>query len=165
MKKIILSLCLVCSVLCLSSCFKVGHTEYIDILQLNVEEPDKVYKVGDTVKFTITGTLDTNLFDQYMVDISVWFSETEKSDPATVMRIDENKIRYSVQDGAELTKEAGFLTYNLKGIKVYDFNDSFEFDVEESGYYAILLYMDASDKNDWKIYYDGCKEYHFTVTE
>ena len=165
MRRIILGLFLVCSVLCLNSCFKVGHTEYIDILQLNVEEPDKVYKVGDTVKFTITGTLDTNLYSKYSVDVSAGYFKDDKREIGQSISIKGDKFTYNLNSGNEIEVEYNDLEYKFTDGKIYTFNDNFEFAIVEPGYYYLGVCMFGHDAYNSFIDYDGCKEYHFTVTE
>ena len=165
MKKIILSFVLVCSVLCLSSCFKVGHTEYIDILQLNVEEPDKVYKVGDTVKFTITGTLDTNLYSKYSVDVGASYNKDAKKEIQFAIPIAGDKFTYYLNSGNEIEVKGHELEYKFIDVRIYTFNDKFEFTIEEPGYYYLGIGMVGLDAHDSFIDYNGCKNFNFTVTE
>ena len=165
MKKIILNFCIICSVLCLSSCFKVGHTEYIDILQLNVEEPDKVYKVGDTVKFTITGTLDTNLYSKYSVDVGASYNKDAKKEIGKSISITGDKFTYNLNSGNEIEVKDFDLEYKFIDGRIYTFNDKFEFTIEEPGYYYLGIGMVGLDAHDSFIDYNGCKQFNFTVTE
>ena len=165
MKKIILSFVLVCSVLCLSSCFKVGHTEYIDILQLNVEEPNKVYKVGDTVKFTITGTLDTNLFSKYSVVVCAGYFKDEKREIGESISITGEKFNYYLNSENDIEVKGHELEYKFIDGRIYTFNDKFEFTIEEPGYYYLGIGMVGLDAHDSFIDYNGCKQFNFTVTE
>jgi hypothetical protein len=162
MKKIILSFVLVLFALCLSSCFKAEEWEIVDILQLNAEEPDKVYKVGDTVKFNITGTFDTNLYDQYEVSLMRLYKNIGEKEYSNISC---NDINYNLSGGKDVITDEYGLVYKLSENNLYNFNDQFNFLIENTGNYSIFLGISASDKNDWRKHYDGCKEIHFTVTE